>query len=676
MTLVLVAIWSPFLNPSWGFEEPGIDPDRAPTQSADVRPSPSQPSVSRSPVAASLAPDGTEPEESIPSDTSLPSNASIPSDAAGLPADSHSPSEPSGESDAVVSAASQKPIIEPLSFKAVQPGVTTVDQVVENWGQPLKRQQQDGSQRLSYEFAPFRHISVTARDSVVVSVVVDLQQSFEAESLAQELGLDSFDPLEVRDRSGQALGQAFPERGVLFVYVEGELGNRVGQVMLERIDPRSFVLRAESRHGRMHGARMTDLGHALRFAPNDARAHWRMAQVQIELGQLKAAAVSIQRARHLEPKNAEYLLTQAALLDREGAFNASLDATQKALAESSGNRLLQAKSLALLGELISIGPKRDDKAAADHEMAAIKLARPLLESQDARLRDEARQLLFDAHLTMARIIAWGAWKRKPEVVPKWIDRASEYAERDLSMPASSESPGEPTLAAQFDLARARLEVLVALNGAIDPNPTEEEALRLGRELIQSGSDPLERLALEWRLGIALYDAMQIYHVRSEYEPALKSGTLASEYLMRSERLGLDLPGTRYMLGRLNFRLGSIHALHYKDHQRAIPWFRNAVDLLSDSPQHGGPAELGRRGETLVSMAVSYWEVGQREEAIRLTEQGLAQMEQSVTGGGLQREALSVPYSNLAQMHRGLGHSEKARNFQQLAARSEGTPTRR
>jgi hypothetical protein len=111
----------------------------------------------------------------------------------------------------VVSAASQKPIIEPLSFKAVQPGVTTVDQVVENWGQPLKRQQQDGSQRLSYEFAPFRHISVTARDSVVVSVVVDLQQSFEAESLAQELGLDSFDPLEVRDRSGQALGQAFPE---------------------------------------------------------------------------------------------------------------------------------------------------------------------------------------------------------------------------------------------------------------------------------------------------------------------------------------------------------------------------------------------------------------------------------------------------------------------------------
>ena len=40
------------------------------------------------------------------------------------------------------------------------------------------------------------------------------------------------------------LGQAYPERGVLFVITPD--GKRVSQVVIEKVDPSTFVLRAEA----------------------------------------------------------------------------------------------------------------------------------------------------------------------------------------------------------------------------------------------------------------------------------------------------------------------------------------------------------------------------------------------------------------------------------------------
>ena len=67
----------------------------------------------------------------------------------------------------------------------------------------------------------------------------------------------------------------------------------------------------------------------------------------------------------------------------------------------------------------------------------------------------------------------------------------------------------------------------------------------------------------------------------------------------------------------------------KDHKAAVGWFDKAVALLDATPSSESPAEVGRHGETFVSMGVSYWDTGQHDKAVKLTQQGLDLMKQAV-----------------------------------------------
>ncbi len=68
------------------------------------------------------------------------------------------------------------------------------------------------------------------------------------------------------------------------------------------------------------------------------------------------------------------------------------------------------------------------------------------------------------------------------------------------------------------------------------------------------------------------------------------------------------------------------------------------------------------------MGVSYWEAGQREKAIALTEKGIRFMEQAVEQHTFNRTLLAVPYNNLAAMHRALGSPDRAKQYQEMASR--------
>ncbi len=163
-----------------------------------------------------------------------------------------------------------------------------------------------------------------------------------------------------------------------------------------------------------------------------------------------------------------------------------------------------------------------------------------------------------------------------------------------------------------------------------------------------------RQQLEWELGAALYDALQAHHLRGEHDQAIKYGELAMEHLEASLGDKEPTPSQGYLLGRVSFRMGVIHAVHDKDHRQALVCFEKALPFVNRSLQ--SPAcDVGRAGETLVSMAVSYWEVGDRRAAVRLSEQGLQMIEQAVRDGQLESHSLHVPESNLAFMQRALGH---------------------
>jgi tetratricopeptide (TPR) repeat protein len=220
-----------------------------------------------------------------------------------------------------------------------------------------------------------------------------------------------------------------------------------------------------------------------------------------------------------------------------------------------------------------------------------------------------------------------------------------------------------------------LAALVGLQGQGDPQSWTDVALEQGRKLIDESADSWMRRRWEWELGMALYDTLQVLHMRRDFEPALEYGTLAVAYLERAGVERQTMPGHAYMMGRLYFRIGSIYAIQQQDHRSAIPWFKKAVPLLEEPIPESALADVGRQGETFVSMAVSYWQAKDRDEALRLTNEGLRLVEQAVQDGILEQTALAVPYSNLANMHRQLGDEGKARKYRELASRFEKTTRR-
>ncbi len=122
-------------------------------------------------------------------------------------------------------------------------------------------------------------------------------------------------------------------------------------------------------------------------------------------------------------------------------------------------------------------------------------------------------------------------------------------------------------------------------------------------------------------------------------------------------------------------MGAVYANNRKDHRTAVNWFEKAVPLLGRSPPPEAMVDLGRLGDSFVSMGVSYWNAGHRRKAVELTEHGADLIEESVRRGTHDRSVLVVPYTNLAAMNREIGDSAGATHMQELAEKAKGTTIR-
>ncbi len=212
-----------------------------------------------------------------------------------------------------------------------------------------------------------------------------------------------------------------------------------------------------------------------------------------------------------------------------------------------------------------------------------------------------------------------------------------------------------------------LAACVGVRGAIDPGPAVKAVVATGDELIAAANDPKKKARLQMQVGTALYDAVQIWQMRSDQRNALKYGELAAEYLTKAN-VANPSADSAFILGRLFFRIGAMHAIQDHDHRAAVDWFDKALVLLDGPTSDEITTDAGRHGEAFISMGVSYWEVDQRQKAVELTQKGIRWMEQAVHDGKLDGSALAIPYNNLAAMHRQLGSSELADHFQELASR--------
>lgn len=628
---------------------------------------PSEPPETEAPVVASDSPQPTPAGKLAPSRFAAPAADSEKPGAIEIPA---KPAEPKPQAD----EESLMPVpdpqegeaveIEAASFKGVTPGVSSLADVEKAWGAPKEINKQDGVMMQLYSVEPFDRVEVSCLEDKVTSIIIRFQKSFPADGVAKQLDLTRVRPVLVSNELGHILGQAYPERGVLFAFEPGENPKKpsmkVAHIILEPISAEPFLLRAETYLDSNARLSQSDLEQALKIQPKNARALWLYARVLSVAGDFDKALSASADAVRLEPNNSRYQVTRAQILGQAGKLSEAVQAAQKAVEVSKKWPHVQARAQCLLGDLTASGEKPDYKQAIRHHLEAVKTAEPLVADRQPAVRLAAKEVLVDAHLGAAHDIAWGDWKEKQVAVDRWLGRAASFADDLIKTEGSSEEQ-------RFRVATRALAACVGLRGVMDPADWTKQAVTTGDSLITTSRDPVRKAQYQWDLGMALYDALQVCQMRNEHDAALRHGEKAIEYLEQGDQQKQS-PTTTYLLGRLYFRLGAIHAIRDQNHRAAITWFEKAVPLLSrELPKDAAP-DLGRHGETFVSMGVSYWESGQRERAIELTERGVTLMEQSVKQGLLNESALAIPYGNLAAMHRQMGAKDDAARFQGMASR--------
>ena len=558
-----------------------------------------------------------------------------------------------------------RPPVETIVFEGVSPGTTTMTQLTRLWGDPvLETVVGDQIVRL-YSLEPLNHIEVTMRGGIVRSIVIQLYSPYPEEDVRAVLHAELLrsKPVLIPDETGAIIGQVFPENGVMFLFAPQTPRQQrffVRQIGIEPISAEPFVLRAEAVLHDLPTEARRDLKEAIRLDPEHARAYWLLAQVDLKEGLVESALLYNEKAIRLDEQRPAYHITFAQALIRMNRIGEAKQYLQETIAICDRFPHERARALMMLGDLYRIGRPPDHELAFECHAEAIRIAAALINHSNPTIRLAAKDVLFEAHLATARAIAWGRWENKEEAIRKWIDRARILARDPELMTARRYSRKHP-----FKIAATTLATLVAMPEKRNIDIYIEDVIDAGNELIASANDPILWTKYHWDTGIALYDAVQIFQLRGELSSALKYGEKAAKYLeigISGRNNDTDL----YLLGRLYFRLGVIHAVGNENHRAAIEWFDQAMPIFERLLPKIDVDALGVFGETLVSMGVSYWETGRREVAVRLTERGLRQIERGVRAGVLPTSMLLTPYSNLAQMYHALGDQERALQYSRLA----------
>lgn len=614
------------------------------------------------PVAPPLAIGGKLPA-AAPTAQATVSDDALPAALPGLPQVAPLGTKPAATPTTVATAE-----LEAVDFNGVTLGETTLEETIEAWGQPLERNTEGTLTRCRYQIPPFAGVDIAFRDGKSLSIIIDLGSKFPADAVAQELGITDVTPVAVEDDKGQALGLVYPERGTSFRF-SPDADKQVIQIGLDRIDPRPFVLRAERNLDRSDSAALADAETAIKLDATNPRAYWIKARVLAACGRRREALAAAEAAIERDPKGAEYLLTRAGLLAEAGLFDAALTDAQTIMNGTPGAPQLQARAWMLRGNLLAEGPTRDYDEAIDAHTRAVRLAEPLVNDARPAVRRAAKELLVDAHLAIANDIAWGNWQQKETIVPQWLTKADKLAEGWIAS-------GDLSPDVRLTVARQALTACVGVQGLVDPHAWSEKLELYTAEVLTKADDPLRRKRLLYEAGLGLYDALQAYHTRGDVPAALECGEAAVELLTQGREGRDETPIDPYRYGRLYFRVGSLYAVKKQDHAKAVEWFDRAAPLLERPLPEAAAADRGRQGETLVSMGVSYWAVGKRERGLELTNTGCRFMQQAQTDGLLGAEALAVPYTNLAVMHKQLGDQAAGTKFQEMATRADAGTLKR
>ena len=548
-------------------------------------------------------------------------------------------------------------------FNNVQAGTTKLSELKQLWGEPVEIIHRDEAQTLIYKVPSFQQVDVTVEGDLVTSVLVHLSEPLKVTHVAEELDLAEFAPVPIPDEFGEVLGQAYPERGLLFNFTDDLQQLRVSAILLEPLSGEMFRLRAQHDFDHQYDRSLADLDEAILIDPNDSEAFWLKAEIQDASGRTRDAVKSIQKAIRLQTTNPLYRLTRARLLAKTNQYAAAVDEVRAVLDEIDMPAEIEARAHALLGDLLAVGADANHQDALKHHLKAVDFAMKVVDDRRFAVRRMAKHVLVDAHMAIARDVAMGNFQRQQEVVPKWLLRATELADEFVS-----DDHGDELL--QMHIFRTTLDCYDELPGNFDAAIASEEALRAGRQLIADASDLRYKVQIERLLAEILMHSAKIERTRGRHDSAMKYANNGLALIKNARDQWQATSHDRYLEGQLYFLIGSLYAIQQEDHYAATEWYAKARDIFVDNDFVSPLYNEREHGEIHVSMGVSLWETGEHEKAVKLTQLGAELMKNAVERGSLQVAALAVPYGNLATMHGKLGHNDKSQQFAKLVAKVE------
>jgi len=549
--------------------------------------------------------------------------------------------------------------VDPASFRGVLPGRTSRQEVEAAWGPGEPGG--DEAVTATWQFEPFERVEVTFAGDTVAAIGIKLAKPMPVPDLARQLEIADLRTVAIKDEEGREIGDVFPERGVILSIEPGT--RQATAILIEPLDPDAFVLRAEQELESRSAYAVADLQYAIEIDPAHARAHRLLLNLATRQGKWAQALRLAETARRLDPEDPWIRLKHARILlavDRPAEARDLVAEVQRA---ANLPPLVAAQCQRLLGRAAVAGPAADHRAAVEHFTEAIRLAAPLLAKKSPALQAATRELLLDAHLGTALAIAAGTWQQKSRVIPKWLVRGEAVAKE-------FEGPELDRQVLELQLCRGALAVAAASNESIDHLPWVKRMLELRDRMGENVSDPWQRRQIDWEVGKGLADALTAAQIRGDSADILDNATLTAAYLERgSDRRELTA-NERKQLGDLHFRIGILHSLQRGDHATAVTWFDRTIPLWENNDRFAADGEFGRLGESYVSMAISYWQVERRDDALELGRRGVDLMVTAVDAGRLEEQALAVAYGNLATMYAEQGDEERSRSYAEMASRAE------
>jgi len=553
--------------------------------------------------------------------------------------------------------------IDPASFRGVHPGKTTGDELQASWGAGEPFTREDGTRGFFWKIEPFERVEVTVDGDIVSAIRIKLAEPVAVGDLAKQLEIADLRTVSILDEQGVSIGEVFPERGVIFSVKPGT--QSATAVMIEPLDPESFVLRAEGEVDACSAFAVADLQYAVEIDPRHLRAHRLLMVLMAEQGKWQQALHLAETAEKIDPADVWTKMKHGGILLALDRPDEARTVVEEVKAAPNSPPLVAAQIERLLGRIELAADTPDHQRAVEHFAEAIRRSSALLTKRQPAVQQAAREIMLDAHLGTAQAIAEGTWQQKSRVIPKWITRSEAVV---------AECKAEPSVqqTLEMQLCRGALAVAAGSADSLEPLPWVKRLLELRDRMGESVEDPWRRRQIDWEVGLGLLDALTAAQLRGDASDMLDNATLTAAYIERGGERRELTDEERKNAGDLLFRIGIMHSLQRGDHATAVTWFDRVIPMWDGNPRLERDRQAGQLGESYISMAISYWQVDRRDDAMALSRRGVDLMVAAVDAKQLEERSLAVAYGNLSTMYAEQGDDTQSQNYAEMASRAEAS----